>query len=76
MARKKEGSRGQPEHQIAAFAAEKAALMETSRRLKEENIELKDEMEELRAMIEVLKAQHSGRRGLISEPRASPLLYV
>jgi hypothetical protein len=43
--------------------------METNSKLKDENMLLKDELEEMRAMIEVLK----GRRGLISEPRSSPL---
>ncbi|KAF8061581.1 hypothetical protein FPV67DRAFT_1509482 [Lyophyllum atratum] len=52
------------------------AEIEVNKRLKDENNELKDELEEMRAMIEVLKAQHSGRRGLISEPRASPVQFT
>lgn len=55
--------------EIAAFVAERTTLMETNGKLKDENMLLKDELEEMRAMIEVLK----GRRGLISEPRSSPL---
>jgi hypothetical protein len=50
--------------------------MENNKRLKDENDDIKDEVEELRAMIELLKAQHSGKRGLISEPRASPVHFV
>ncbi|KAG5639531.1 hypothetical protein H0H81_000676 [Sphagnurus paluster] len=57
------------ELEVATFAAEKSAFIATNARLKEENNELKDEVEEMRAMIEVLKGQHSGRRGLVAEPR-------
>ncbi|GLB35411.1 putative tuberous sclerosis 1 [Lyophyllum shimeji] len=64
------------EAEVAAFAAEKAALLEANNRLKDENNDLKDEVEEMRAMIEVLKAQHSGRKGLVSEPRASPVQFT
>lgn len=46
--------------------------METNNKLKDENMLLKDELEEMRAMIELLK----GRKGLISEPRASAALSV
>lgn len=62
--------------EVATFAAEKSALMDANSRLRNENIELKDEVEEMRAMIEVLKGHHSGRRGLVSEPRASPVNFV
>ncbi|RDB24092.1 Tuberous sclerosis 1 [Hypsizygus marmoreus] len=64
------------EIEIATFSAEKAALMDQNKRLKDENVELKDEVEEMRAMLEVLKGQHSGRKGLVSEPRASPVQFV
>ncbi|KAF8894671.1 hypothetical protein BD779DRAFT_1434819 [Infundibulicybe gibba] len=74
--RNNDGSPHQSALQIAAFASEKAALNKTNTRLKEENVELREEIEEMRAMVEVLKGQHSGRRGLVSEPRASPILYV
>jgi hypothetical protein len=72
QARLRSNSKQQPGLEIAAFVAEKSTLMETNNKLKEENIVLKDELEEMRAMIELLK----GRRGLISEPRASPILSV
>lgn len=62
--------------EIATFASEKLALQTANTRLRNENIELKDEVEEMRAMLEVLKAQHSGKRGLVSEPRASPVQFI
>jgi len=70
--RQRSNSKQQAASEIAVFVAEKSALIETNKKLKDENIELKDELEEMRAMIEVLK----GRKGLISEPRASPILSV
>ncbi|GJE86936.1 hypothetical protein PsYK624_030190 [Phanerochaete sordida] len=45
-----------------------------NKRLREENSVLYDENEELKAMIEMLKAQVSGRTGLVSDPRASPFM--
>ncbi|KAG6919937.1 hypothetical protein DXG01_013286 [Tephrocybe rancida] len=62
--------------EITTFSAEKNALLEANRQLKEDNNDLKDEVEELRAMVEYLKAQHSGHRGLVSEPRASPVQFA
>jgi len=73
--RKNDTSRQHPAAEIAAFVAEKSALTQANNKLREENADLRDEAEEMRAMVEVLKAQISGRRGLVSEPRASPLLY-
>ncbi|KAF5386567.1 hypothetical protein D9615_001902 [Tricholomella constricta] len=64
------------ELEVATFSAQKSALLEANNRLKDENNDLKDEVEEMRAMIEVLKNQHSGRRGLVSEPRASPVQFI
>ncbi|KAG6885983.1 hypothetical protein C0992_004747 [Termitomyces sp. T32_za158] len=61
------------EAEIASFTAQKAALLNANKHLKDQNNELKDEVEELRAMVEILKAQHSGHQGLISSPRASPV---
>ncbi|KAF8162891.1 hypothetical protein B0H34DRAFT_693349 [Crassisporium funariophilum] len=60
--------------EIASFATEKATLAAANTKLREENMDLKEEVEELRAMMELLKGQHSGRRGLVSEPRSSPIL--
>ncbi|KAF8955458.1 hypothetical protein BDZ97DRAFT_1857834 [Flammula alnicola] len=57
-------------HEIASAAAEKAALKVANDKLRGENFELKEEVEELKAMVEVLK----GRKGLISEPRSSPII--
>ncbi|KAF9466369.1 hypothetical protein BDZ94DRAFT_1187795 [Collybia nuda] len=68
--------RQQPTFEVSAFAAENSALTAVNTQLKEENMELKDGLEEMRAMLEVLKGQHSGRRGVVSEPRASPLLFT
>lgn len=65
-------SKQHPGPEIAVFAAESSTLMETNNKLKDENMLLKDELEEMRAMIELLK----GRKGLISEPRASAALSV
>lgn len=59
-----------------AFSEEKAGLQHTIKELRAANTELKDDIEELTAMVEVLKAEHSGKRGLISEPRSSPVLLV
>ncbi|KAH0584353.1 hypothetical protein H2248_009893 [Termitomyces sp. 'cryptogamus'] len=61
------------ETEVTSLIAEKTALLNTNKRLKDQNNELKDEVEELRAMVEILKAQHSGHKGLISSPRASPV---
>lgn len=57
---------------LDALAADKKLLLQDNKKLKDDIAVLKDELEELRAMIEVLK----DRRGLVSEPRASPLLYA
>lgn len=59
------------EVEVASFTAQKAALINANKELKDQNNELKDEVEELRAMVEILKAQHSGHKGLISSPRAN-----
>lgn len=72
QARQRNNPKQQPGPESAAFLAERSTLMETNSKLKDENMLLKDELEEMRAMIEVLK----GRRGLISEPRASPVLSI
>ena len=71
-ARQRINSKQQPGPEIAGLLTERSALLATNSKLKEENLLLKDELEEMRAMIEVLK----GRKGLISEPRASPVLSV
>lgn len=60
--------------EIAAFVAEKKALLETNAQLMEEKINLREELEDMTAMVEVLKGQVSGRRGLVSNPRMSPIL--
>ena len=49
----------------AARSAERAALSKQNERLREENLGLRDELEEMRAMVEVLKAQLTGRTGLV-----------
>ncbi|KAJ6546552.1 hypothetical protein DFH09DRAFT_1262958 [Mycena vulgaris] len=61
---------------IAAFVAEKKALLEANHQLTDDNISLREEIEDMSAMVEVLKGQVSGRRGLVSEPRSSPILYA
>jgi hypothetical protein len=60
--------------ELAAFVAEKTVLMNTKDQLRERNAELVEELEEMRAMVEVLKGQISRRKGLVSDPRASPTL--
>ncbi|KDQ33186.1 hypothetical protein PLEOSDRAFT_1060852 [Pleurotus ostreatus PC15] len=64
------------EEQLKQFTEEKQRLMSTNTKLRDDNSEMREEIEELRAMVELLKGQVSGKRGLISEPRASPVLYV
>lgn len=54
---------------------EKASLAKANDELREENADLMDEVEEMRAMLEMLKAQVSGKRGLISA-RASPIMFA
>ncbi len=61
------------EKEIAAYAEERGVLAATNNKLREENLVLKDEVEELKAMVELLKAQHTGQRGLVSEPKG-PIL--
>jgi len=70
--RRRSSSAQQPRPEIAELIAERSTLIDGNNKLKDENMLLKDELEEMRAMIEVLK----GRKGLISEPRASPVLSV
>ncbi|TFK43005.1 hypothetical protein BDQ12DRAFT_645012 [Crucibulum laeve] len=67
--------RASPAHEIATFVNEKSALINANKKLKDENHELKDEVEELQAMVKVLKGQYSGRKGLISEHKPSPLTH-
>jgi len=62
--------------EFAAFVAEKKVLLDTVAQMREENINLREENEDMTAMVEVLKAQVSGRKGLVSDPRSSPLLYA
>lgn len=62
--------------EIAAFVAEKKALLDGNAQLVEENTTLREELEDMTAMVEVLKGQVSGRRGLVSEPRSSPILLA
>ncbi|KAG6805673.1 hypothetical protein H0H93_004299, partial [Arthromyces matolae] len=62
--------------EAAEMTAQKTAILEANKRLKDENNDLKDELEELRAMIEILKAQHSGIKGLVASPRASPVHFA
>lgn len=47
--------------------------VEANGKLRADNSELRDEVEELKAMLEVLKAHAGGTKGLVSEPRASPI---
>jgi hypothetical protein len=69
-----ESSRQIPASEIAAFAAERASMTQTNRKLMDENIELKEKEVELQAMIEVLKGQVSSRKGVVFDPTTSPLL--
>ncbi|KAF8212369.1 hypothetical protein K438DRAFT_1806415 [Mycena galopus ATCC 62051] len=71
--RKAEKPSRRPED-IAAFVAEKKTLLETNAQLTEENTNLREDLEDMTAMVEVLKGQVSGRRGLVSDPRMSPIL--
>ncbi|KAJ7219154.1 hypothetical protein GGX14DRAFT_590318 [Mycena pura] len=72
--RKTEKASRRPE-EIAAFVAEKKRLMDANAHLLEDNATLREEIEEITAMVEVLRGQVSGRKGLVSDPRASPILY-
>ncbi|KAJ3935249.1 MAG: hypothetical protein NXY57DRAFT_1046822 [Lentinula lateritia] len=58
---------------LASVTADKSVLMNANKRLQERNTELLEEVEELEIMVEQLRAQVSGRQGLISEPPQSPL---
>jgi phage shock protein A len=60
--------------EIAAFVAEKTALLEANAQLTEDNTNLREDLEDMTAMVEVLKGQVSGRKGLVSDPRMSPIL--
>jgi len=60
--------------ELAGLVAEKTILLDTKKQLRERNAELMEELEEMRAMVEVLKGQISRRKGLVSDPRASPTL--
>ncbi|KAJ6455704.1 hypothetical protein C8R45DRAFT_881137 [Mycena sanguinolenta] len=71
--RKAEKPSRRPED-IAAFVAEKKVLQDTNAQLTEENTTLREELEDMTAMVEILKGQVSGRRGLVSDPRMSPIL--
>ncbi|KAJ7694239.1 hypothetical protein B0H17DRAFT_981160 [Mycena rosella] len=62
--------------EIAAFVAEKKALLDAKQQLADDNANLREEIEDMSAMVELLKAQVSGRKGLVADPRASPLLYA
>lgn len=61
---------------IAAFVAEKRKLLDANNQLTADNAVLREEIEDMTAMVELLKAQVSGRRGLVSDPRSSPLLLA
>jgi len=58
---------------LSAMASDKKLLTAVNRDLREKNTELMEEKEELKAMVEVLKNEVGGRRGLVHDPRASPL---
>ncbi|KAG6831182.1 hypothetical protein H0H92_012322 [Tricholoma furcatifolium] len=70
------------EIEVGRLTDERTGLLEANKQLKEVNNELMDELEELRVMVECLKAQHSGHKGLIAEPRIrspifeSPTLHL
>jgi phage shock protein A len=72
--KKNEAARQIPADEIAAFVGEKTSLATANDKLREENADLMDEVEEMRAMLEMLKAQISGKRGLVSA-RASPIMF-
>jgi cell division protein FtsB len=59
---------------VAASHGEWSRQAAANKRLREENAVLYDENEELKAMVEMLKAQVSGRLGLVSDPRSSPFM--
>ncbi|KAJ7632495.1 hypothetical protein FB45DRAFT_912598 [Roridomyces roridus] len=69
-------SPSQRQAEIAAFAAERKRLAEENALLVEENRNLREDLEDTTAMVEVLKGTVGGRRGVVSEPRASPILRV
>ncbi|KAJ7172596.1 hypothetical protein C8R46DRAFT_1086542 [Mycena filopes] len=62
--------------EMAAFVVEKKAMLEANAQLTEQNTNLREELEDMSAMVEVLRGQVSGRKGLVSDPRASPILYA
>ncbi|KAE9400738.1 hypothetical protein BT96DRAFT_956733 [Gymnopus androsaceus JB14] len=60
-----------PAMALATVTAEKGALVNTNKQLEEKNTELREEVEELEVMLEQLRAQVSGKQGLVySEPRS------
>ncbi|KDQ60747.1 hypothetical protein JAAARDRAFT_151426 [Jaapia argillacea MUCL 33604] len=62
--------------EITGLTAEREAMAQSIKKLQDGNAELTDEIEELKAMLDMLKAQVSGRRGLVSDPRMSPILSL
>ncbi|KAJ7098041.1 hypothetical protein B0H15DRAFT_823860 [Mycena belliarum] len=62
--------------EIASFVSEKKTLLEANQQLTEDNINLREEIDDVVAMVEFLKGQVSGRKGLVADPRSSPILYV
>ncbi|KAJ3779428.1 hypothetical protein FB446DRAFT_782606 [Lentinula raphanica] len=62
-----------PAMALASVIAEKATLTKSNQQLQDKNTELLEEVEELEIMVEQLRAQVSGRKGLISDPEQSPI---
>jgi len=67
-------SRRVAEAEIKTCAAANTTLSIANTQLREQNEELMEEIEELNSMVEHLRAQVSGRKGVVSEPRSSPIL--
>ncbi|KAJ7774703.1 hypothetical protein B0H16DRAFT_1659841 [Mycena metata] len=61
---------------LAAFVVEKKKMLEVNAQLTEQNTNLREELEDTCAMLELLRAEVSGKKGLVSDPRASPILYA
>ncbi|KAI0703639.1 Hamartin protein-domain-containing protein [Cytidiella melzeri] len=63
-----------PRSDLAPYRGEMQRLAGINHQLRESNSELREEMVEVKAMVELLKAQISGRQGVVADPRSSPFI--
>jgi hypothetical protein len=66
LVKKTESSRQALDAEITRFAAERLAMKEANKKLRDDNAELREKEEELRATIEVLQETTNGTKGLVS----------